>query len=93
MKILGFVPRSTDLNLPDRHLGLIFRQLSTLTLKNSLILLQIWLKKILILMSFLSLARPLKLSGGVSSSPIAPLGQRIAIADDQAFFIPLHNNS
>ena len=84
VKILGFVPRSTDLNLPDRHLGLI-QAVEHADLEKFLDSAANLVEKNIDIDEFLSLARPLKLSGGVSSSPIAPLGQRIAIADDQAF--------
>lgn len=84
VKILGFVPRTIDLNLPDRHLGLI-QAVEHANLENFLNLAASLVEKNIDIDAFLSLAQPLKLSGDVTSYPIAPLGQRIAIADDEAF--------
>jgi len=84
VKILGFVPRSIDLNLPDRHLGLI-QAVEHPDLEKFINSAASVVEKNIDIDEFLSLAQPLKLSRGVATSPIAPLGQRIAVADDEAF--------
>jgi len=84
IKILGFVPRAADLNLPDRHLGLI-QAIEHDNLENFLNSAASLVAKHIDVDELLSLAQPLKSNGAGASSPIAPLGQRIAIADDEAF--------
>ena len=84
VEVLGYVPKTANLNLPDRHLGLIqaieHENLeSFLNSAASLVAEHIDVDKLL------SLALPLKLNDGGACNPIAPLGQRIAIADDEAF--------
>ena len=84
VKVLGFVPRASDLNLPDRHLGLI-QAVEHDNLEKFLNSAASLVSEHVDVDELLSVARPLKLNDGGTSSPIAPLGQRIAIADDEAF--------
>ena len=84
VKALGFVPRASDLNLPDRHLGLI-QAVEHDNLEKFLNSAASLVSEHVDVDELLSVARPLKLNDGGTSSPIAPLGQRIAIADDEAF--------
>ena len=84
VKVLGFVPRIIDLNLPDRHLGLI-QAIEHDNLENFLNSAAFLVAEHIDIDELLSLAQPLKSNDAGASSPIAPLGQRIAIADDEAF--------
>ena len=84
IKILGFVPRAVDLNLPDRHLGLI-QAIEHDNLDNFLNSAASLVAEHIDIEQLLSLAQPLKSIDAGAPSPIAPLGQRIAIADDEAF--------
>ena len=86
--VLGFMPRNTDLNLPSRHLGLIqageYRDLDLLLdAAANAIELHVDVEKLL------SLARPLTgrndVKKGGKPARIKPLGQNIAIAEDDAF--------
>ncbi len=86
--ILGFIPRNTELNLPSRHLGLIqageYRNLENLlNVAANEVELHVDVEKLM------SLARPLKGRGdiekGQAPAMIKPLGQNIAIAEDEAF--------
>ena len=84
IKVLGFVPRAADLNLPDRHLGLI-QAIEHDNLENFLNSAASLVAEHIDIDELLSLAQPLKSNDVGAPSPIAPLGQRIAIADDEAF--------
>jgi len=86
--VLGFMPRNADLNLPSRHLGLIqageYRNLDLLleAAANEV-------ERHVDVERLLSLARPLigpdRIKTGGGPSRIRPLGQNIAIAEDEAF--------
>ena len=82
--ILGFVPRSESLHLPERHLGLVqvaeqenfVRWLDT---ASSFISMHIDLLQIA------NLARPMHTGWHQLQTPLPPLGQHISIAKDLAF--------
>lgn len=84
IKVLGFVPRQVDLQLPDRHLGLVQAR-EHHDLEDFLDTAADLVAENIDVDALLALAQPLKQS--VSDKPefIKPLGQRIAIADDEAF--------
>ncbi len=86
--VLGFIPRNEELNLPSRHLGLIqageYRNLELLLeAAANEVELHVDVEKLL------SLAKPLtgraRAAKAGAPSPIRPLGQNIAIAEDEAF--------
>jgi len=86
--VLGFIPRNEELNLPSRHLGLIqageYRNLEQLLeVAANEVELHVDVERML------SLARPLtgreQIKKEGAPSPIKPLGQNIAIAEDEAF--------
>ncbi len=86
--VLGFIPRKGELNLPSRHLGLIqageYRNLELLLeAAANQVELHVDVEKLL------TLARPLKgrdrIAGAGAPSAVRPLGQNIAIAEDEAF--------
>lgn len=84
VKVLGFVPRAIDLDLPDRHLGLV-QAVEHDNLENFLNSAASLVAENIDVDELLLMARPIKLNDYGAPSPIAPLGQRIAIADDEAF--------
>lgn len=84
VKVLGFVPRQSGLQLPDRHLGLVQAREHG-DLENFLDAAAGLVGKNIDIEGLLALARPLKQHGGARPGFIKPLGQRIAIADDEAF--------
>lgn len=84
IKVLGFVPRSAGLSLPDRHLGLVqaaehenlegfLERAATLVAEN------------IDVNALLGLAGKNQSSLGETPHALPPLGQRIAIAEDEAF--------
>lgn len=85
ISVLGVVPRRDELRLPDRHLGLVpagehERLESWLTDAAETV------KRCVDIDALLATAVPLRgSSSGFATSGIAPLGQRIAIASDEAF--------
>ncbi|WP_255448605.1 cobyrinate a,c-diamide synthase [Telmatospirillum sp. J64-1] len=82
--VLGCLPRLNGLETPSRHLGLVqAREHAELAafLDQAADL----MAEHLDIPALLSLARPTKPSGGRTEAPMPPLGQRIAIARDDAF--------
>ena len=83
IKVVGAVPRVNDLQLPSRHLGLVqaneHPQIKDFVERAGKIG-----AASLDLHTLVKLAKPLD-HNGVSDTPLAPLGQRIAIARDEAF--------
>lgn len=85
IKVLGFVPREARLSLPDRHLGLV-QAVEHSNLERFLDTAADLVAENIDIDGLLDLAKPLtKQEGSAASHPIPPLGQRIAIADDEAF--------
>jgi cobyrinic acid a,c-diamide synthase len=83
--ILGCLPRSEGLDLPERHLGLI-QALEHPDLESFIENAAKLVAKHLNVDVFLKLARPLKLkSGDKTFRTLPPLGGRIAVASDEAF--------
>ena len=84
ISILGFVPRNESLHLPERHLGLVQVAeqedfLQWLDTASSTLSIHIDLAQIA------NLARPMCAGFHQPQTPLPPLGQHIAIADDPAF--------
>ncbi len=84
ISILGFVPRNESLYLPERHLGLVQVAeqedfLQWLDTASSTLSIHIDLAQIA------NLARPRCAGFHPPQTPLPPLGQHIAIADDPAF--------
>lgn len=82
--ILGAIPRDADLTLPERHLGLVQAGEHD-DLAQRLGHLADIAKRHLDLEAIRRLAVPPHLSAGAPTIPIAPPGQRIALAQDAAF--------
>ena len=85
--VLGCLPRTPGLELPERHLGLV-QAGEHKDLEGFLDRAGAWVAEHLDVDGLVALARPLALSGGPpypSLPPMAPLGQRIAVAADPAF--------
>ncbi len=82
--ILGAIPRDTDLALPERHLGLV-QAGEHGDLDERLAHLAGMAETHLDLDAIRRLAKAPQLSAGRSGAPIAPPGQRIALARDAAF--------
>jgi len=82
--VLGCVPRNADLTLPERHLGLVLAGEHTG--------LEVFLERAanhaadhIDLDTLAALTARSPVAGGGKSPPILPLGQRIAVARDDAF--------
>jgi cobyrinic acid a,c-diamide synthase len=85
IQVLGYVPRQTDLALPERHLGLVLAQEHP-ELENFLEQSADFLERHIDLDKLTALCAPTTLNGQTEKQPfLPPLGQRIAIAKDQAF--------
>ncbi len=82
--VLGCLPRTSGLDLPERHLGLV-QAVEHPDLKGFLETARALIADHVDVEQLLGLARPLILDGGGKSSPLQPLGQRIAVAKDDAF--------
>ena len=83
--VLGCLPRSGRLDLPERHLGLI-QALEHPDLETFLENAARLVAKHLNVEDLLELAQPLKLKTGTQTfRPLPPLGGRIAVASDEAF--------
>jgi len=84
--IMGYVPRTSDISVPSRHLGLVQASESD-DLKALFTDAADALEQALNIDDILACARPRVPSCALShvSVPIAPLGQRIAVASDHAF--------
>jgi cobyrinic acid a,c-diamide synthase len=90
IELLGFIPRSESLILPERHLGLVqAREHQTIGawLENAARL----LVKEIDLERFKSLARPVTSPSRPPQAPLPPLGQHIAVARDDAFSFTYEN--
>ncbi|SME92917.1 cobyrinic acid a,c-diamide synthase [Tistlia consotensis] len=83
LPLLGALPRRDDLALPSRHLGLVQAREQP-ELEALLERAADWVAEGLDLERLLALAAPLG-PGGARLPGMPPLGQRIAIADDEAF--------
>jgi cobyrinic acid a,c-diamide synthase len=80
---LGVIPQDSGLALPERHLGLVpadERSDSEAVIEHAAAA-----AAALDIDALLAAARPSRLSGATSAMPLPPLGQRIAIARDDAF--------
>lgn len=85
VSVLGCLPRTPELVLPERHLGLIQAGEHT-DLEQFLEMAARWVSEHVDLAAVQSLARKSSVEPVVKSiSPLPPLGQRIAVARDHAF--------
>ncbi len=83
--VIGCLPRSKGLNLPERHLGLV-QALEHPDLEAFIKNASDLIAKHLNVDYLLELAQPLKLRNNIQTySPLPPLGGRIAVASDKAF--------
>ena len=85
--VLGALPRREDLVLPDRHLGLV-QAAEHPDLEGLLERAAVWADDHLDLDALAGLARPAKagaVEDGDAPGVLPPLGQRIAVARDEAF--------
>lgn len=81
--ILGLLPRIAALEMPSRHLGLV-QAIERPDLEAFLERAADWVEAHADLAAIAALARPSRLTGGVTA-PLPVLGQRIAVARDTAF--------
>jgi cobyrinic acid a,c-diamide synthase len=84
LKVLGAVPRDDTLALPSRHLGLVLAE-EHAALDDFLDRAADAMAAAIDLDALAGLARPSPLSASAAENGIAPLGQHIAVARDQAF--------
>ncbi|MBI4968352.1 MAG: cobyrinate a,c-diamide synthase [Rhodospirillales bacterium] len=82
--ILGGLPRQADLELPSRHLGLV-QAVEHADLERMLARAADWIAAHLDLERLVGLAKPGPTRASSSIVAIPPLGQRIALARDEAF--------
>ncbi len=82
--VLGALPRTPDVILPERHLGLIQAE-ETADLQDRLAALGRFIAQHVDLDKVAALATPSKAPEGAFAPALPPLGQRIAIARDAAF--------
>ncbi len=83
--VLGCLPRTDGLTLPERHLGLV-QAAEHPDLEGFIENAKALVAEHLDVEKLLKLAQPLKLKTGEGAvSPLNPIGQRIAVADDEAF--------
>lgn len=83
--VLGAVPRSPVLELPGRHLGLVQAR-ETTALEDMLDAAAALIAKHVDIDRLIALARPPALPNtGSTAAPVGPIGQRIAVARDDAF--------
>lgn len=82
--VLGCVPRDADFTLPERHLGLVLAGEHT-TLEAFLERAAAHVAEHIDLDALAALTARPPVAGGDISPPIPPLGQRIAVARDDAF--------
>jgi len=82
--VLGCLPRTAGLDLPERHLGLV-QAVEHPDLKGFLETARALVRDHVDVEKLLGLARPLILHGAKEAPPLPPIGQRIAIARDEAF--------
>lgn len=81
---LGALTRDTRLSLPERHLGLVQAREQP-ALETLIDTAADHAEKAIALDALVALARPTSLSSSDAASPLPPLGQRIAVARDDAF--------
>lgn len=85
LPVLGCLPRQSGLSLPDRHLGLV-QAGEKPGLEGFLDAAADLISEHIDVDSLLEMARPLQFApAGSVARPLKPLGQRIAIAEDEAF--------
>lgn len=84
LPVLGFLPRSEDLAIPGRHLGLV-QAVEHPDLEGFLERAAAWIGRHLDLGALRALARPARFPERSSGPPLPPPGQRIAFARDVAF--------
>jgi cobyrinic acid a,c-diamide synthase len=84
LAVLGTLPADPAVTLPSRHLGLVPAEEAT-TAESALALAAAHIASGIDIDRLVQLARPATLAGEASSIGIPPLGQRIAIARDDAF--------
>jgi cobyrinic acid a,c-diamide synthase len=84
LPLLGWLPRDPLLALPERHLGLV-QATEIEALDARLDAAARLIAEHVDIDGLIALARPSDLAGKESGPPLAPLGQRIAIARDAAF--------
>jgi cobyrinic acid a,c-diamide synthase len=84
LRILGHVPRHAELALPERHLGLV-QAAEHPDLPGFLDRAAELVSAAIDLDALLALARPSRIAALPAAQPLAPLGQRIAVARDVAF--------
>lgn len=82
--VLGALPRTPDVILPERHLGLIQAE-ETADLQDRLAALGRFIAQHVDLDKVMALAAPSRAPEGAFAPALPPLGQRIAIARDAAF--------
>ena len=85
LPVLGALPHAADIALPDRHLGLVqareHRDLDAFLARAAA-----WAAPCVDLSALCGLARPSRLGPATAGAPsLAPLGQRVALAQDDAF--------
>ncbi len=84
LKVLGGIPKTPDLSVPERHLGLVQAHEHP-DLPGFLDAAADLMEKHLDLDALATLAQPATLASGPTARPVPPLGQRIAVAQDVAF--------
>lgn len=84
LPVLGAIPRTEGVTLPERHLGLV-QAGETADLDRRLDAMADLVAAHCDLDAIRAAARPLALSGPAPGTPIPPPGQRIALAVDEAF--------
>jgi cobyrinic acid a,c-diamide synthase len=84
LPVLGALPQEAQLTLPERHLGLVPAG-EHAALDGFLERAADLVARHLDLSALLALARPTRLAPAAPAMPLPPLGQRIAIAHDDAF--------
>ncbi len=84
LPLLGWLPQDRAMTLPERHLGLIqAREHNDLDARLDAAAAVVAAH--VDLAAFSALARPCRLSAAGAAVPLPPLGQRIAVAEDDAF--------
>lgn len=84
VRLLGFLPSAGELEMPSRHLGLV-QACERPDLEHFLDRAAALVEAHLDVESLLALARPARLTAAAGGPPLPPLGQRIAVARDEAF--------
>jgi len=82
--VLGCLPRGEGLALPERHLGLV-QAVEHPDLEGFIESARSLVAEHLDVEQLLKLPRPLKLTADGTAAPFPPIGQRIAVAKDEAF--------